>query len=61
VAAAAVLVLLARNPLARLDEAAVSAAELRGSRAIVDYVADNVPPRRPVLFLGTTGRLPTTP
>jgi hypothetical protein len=56
--AAAVLVLLARNPLAHVAEAAATAAELRGSRAIVEYVADNVPPRQPVLFLGTTGRLP---
>jgi hypothetical protein len=56
--ATAVLVLLARNPLAHVAEAAATAAELRGSRAIVDYVADNVPPRQPVLFLGTTGQLP---
>ena len=56
--AAAVLVLLARNPLAHVAEAAATAAELRGSRAIVEYVADNVPPLQPVLFLGTTGRLP---
>jgi hypothetical protein len=56
--AAAVLVLVARNPLAPVAEAAAAAAETRGSRAIVDYVADSIPPGQPVLFLGTTGRLP---
>jgi hypothetical protein len=56
--AAAVLVLLGGSPLAHITEAAASASELRGSRAILAYVADNVPPRQPVLFLGTTGLLP---
>lgn len=56
--ALAALALVALDPLRRLEESAASATELRGSRAIVDYLADNVPPGRPALLLGSTGLLP---
>ncbi len=56
--ALAAAILIARNPLARLDDEAAGASGLRGAGSIVAYVADHVTPREPVLFLGTTGLLP---
>jgi hypothetical protein len=56
--AAAILAFVAANPLSQVTQAAASAGELRGSRTIVDFVADTVPPLQPGLFLGTTGLLP---
>ncbi len=50
--------LVAGNPLARVDEQAQGASDLRGARSIVSYVADNVAYGEPVLFLGTAGLLP---
>lgn len=54
----AAAILVARNPLAQLDEQAADASTLRGAGSIVSYVADNVVSKEPVLFLGTTGLLP---
>jgi hypothetical protein len=56
--ATAVIVLVARNPLAEIRETAASAARLAGARPILGYIEANVAARQPVLFLGTTGLLP---
>jgi hypothetical protein len=56
--AAAVLLVAAVDPRARLREAARDAASLDEARPILAYVAQAVGNRQPVLFLGTTGRLP---
>jgi hypothetical protein len=56
--AAAMLLVVVGNPRARLREAARDSANLDEARPILAYVAENVVNRQPVLFLGTTGRLP---
>jgi hypothetical protein len=56
--AAAVIVLVARNPLAEIRETAASAARLAEARPILGYIEANVAGRQPVLVLGTTGLLP---
>ena len=56
--AAAVIVLVARNPLAEIREAAAGAARLAEARPILGYIEANVAGRQPVLVLGTTGLLP---
>jgi hypothetical protein len=50
-------VLVARNPIVQIDEAAVTSNRLRSAQSIIGFVADNIPDQ-PVLFLGTTGLLP---
>jgi hypothetical protein len=56
--AAAMLIVVTGHPRARLREAARDAATLDEARPILAYVAQSVGTRQPVLFLGTTGRLP---
>jgi hypothetical protein len=56
--ATAMLLVVTSDPRARLREAARDAASLDEARPILAYVAESVGNRQPVLFLGTTGRLP---
>jgi 4-amino-4-deoxy-L-arabinose transferase-like glycosyltransferase len=57
-AALVVIVLVARNPLVEIREAAASAAPFEQARPILAYAEEHVSDRQPVLFLGTTGLLP---
>jgi hypothetical protein len=54
----ATVLLVARNPVAEIRQAAASAARLQEARPLLGYIAENVSGRQPVLFLGTTGLLP---
>ena len=56
--ALAVVLLLARDPLAQIRLSAESAHRLADARPILAHVAESVGRRQPVLFLGTTGLLP---
>lgn len=56
--ALAVVLLVARDPLAQVRLSAQSAHRLDDARPILAHVAEKVGRRQPVLFLGTTGLLP---